>query len=113
MEMLAAVGAGNSDEELARTIAAAAAHPLGTSRNPVRVGGPEGARLYLANLRCGDGKPPRIGTAKEGGVGAYGSILRLYPLDCGASAPGRTDLLVDIYHEGNAETRAPAGFRSN
>jgi hypothetical protein len=112
-DILAAVGAGNSDEELARTIAAAAAHPLGTARNPIRVAGPNGARSYLGTLRCGDGSAPKIGSAKEGGVGAYGSVLQLYPLDCGASAPGRTELLVDFYHEENVETRAPAGFRAN
>ena len=111
-EMLAAVGAGNTDEELARTIAAAGAHPLGTSKNPIRVAGPQGARAYLGGLRCGDGTAPKVGTARDGGVGTYGSVLQLYPLDCGASAPGRTELLVDLYHEENVETRAPAGFRA-
>lgn len=111
-DILAAVGAGNSDEELARTIAASAAHPLGTAKNPIRVAGPNGARSYLGGLRCGDGTAPKIGSAKDGGVGTYGSVLQLYPLDCGASAPGRTELLVDLYHEENVETRAPAGFRA-
>jgi hypothetical protein len=112
-DMLTAVGAGNSDEELARTIAAANAHPLGSAANPIRVGGPEGARAYLGALRCANGTAPKIGNAKDGGVGTYGSVLQLYPLDCGSSAPGRAELLVDLYHAENAETRAPAGFRSN
>jgi hypothetical protein len=110
-EILAEVGSGNSDAELQRAIAAAAAHPLGSVENPVRVAGPEGARVYLTRLKCGDGSAPKIGAKGEGGVGAYGSIVDLYPIDCGAAAPGRLDLRVDIYHEENVETRAPAGFR--
>jgi hypothetical protein len=109
--MLADVGSGNTDAELQRTIAAAAAHPLGSAENPVRVAGPEGTQAYLARLKCSDGSAPRIGTKREGGVGAYGSLVDLYPLDCGAAAPGKLDLRVDIYHEENVESRAPAGFR--
>ena len=110
-EILADVGSGNSDAELQRAIAAAAAHPLGSAENPVRVAGPEGAQAYLARLKCGDGSAPKVGAKGQGGVGAYGSIVDLYPVDCGAA--GKLDLRVDIYHEGNAETRAPAGFRFN
>lgn len=110
-DILAAAGAGNTDEEIARTIAAANAHPLGTAANPIRVGGPEGARAYLATLRCADGRSPKIGAIREGGVGAFGSVLQLYPLDCGAAAPGRIELNVDHYLEEHAETRPPAGFR--
>jgi hypothetical protein len=109
-DVLAAVGGGNSDAELQSSIAAAAAHPLGTAANPVRVAGPEGAQAYVARLRCGDGSAAKVGARREGGVGAYGSVMQLYPVDCGAAAPGRVDLLVDIYHEENVETRAPAGF---
>jgi hypothetical protein len=109
-DVLANVGGGNSDEEIERTIAAAGAHPLGSADNPIRAAGPEGAHAYLARLRCADGKSPRIGTPREGGVGAYGTVLQLYPLDCGAAAPGKVDLLVDLYHEEHVETRAPAGF---
>lgn len=109
--MLADVGSGNTDAELKRAIAAAAAHPLGSAENPVRVAGPEGSQAYLARLRCSDGSAPKIGAKREGGVGAFGSIVDLYPLDCGAAAPGKLDLRVDIYHEENVETRAPAGFR--
>ena len=110
-DILASVGSGNSDEELQRAIAAAAAHPLGSAENPVRTAGPEGTRAYLGRLRCADGSTPRVGTQREGGVGGYGSVLALYPLDCGAAAPGKVDLRVDIYHEENVETRPPAGFR--
>ena len=112
-DVLALVGAGNSDAELQQTMAAAAAHPLGTAENPIRVGGPEGTAAYLARLRCADGSSPKIGAKGEGGVGAYGSLVDLYPVDCGAAAPGRRELRIDIYHEENAESRAPAGFRLN
>ena len=110
-DILAGVGSGNSDEELRRAIAAAAAHPLGSAENPIRTAGPEGTRAYIARLRCADGSSPRVGAGKEGGVGGYGSVLALYALDCGAASPGKVDLRVDIYHEENVETRAPAGFR--
>jgi hypothetical protein len=101
---------GDADAELERAIAAAAAYPLGSLSNPVRVGGPEGARAYLARLRCADGAAPRVGPSRPGGVGAYGTIVDLYPLDCGAAAPGRAELIVDLYHEEHREQRAPPGF---
>ena len=53
------------EEEMRALVAAADAHPLGTLENPVRVGGPDGERAYLARLRCADGagaqdrRPPR------------------------------------------------------
>lgn len=109
-DILADLGGGNSDAELQRAIAAADAHPLGTTANPIRVAGPEGALAYVARLRCADGSAAKIGSRRDGGVGAYGSLVQLYPVDCGSTAPGRVDLLVDIYHEENVETRAPAGF---
>ena len=111
-DMLSAVGAGNTDAEMEQAIAAANAHPLGTAANPIRVGGPEGAQAYLATLRCADGKSPRIGAARQGGVGAFGSVLQLYPLDCGSAAPGRIELNVDLYQEEHKETRAAAGFQA-
>ena len=109
-EMIAPAGAGNTDEEIQQAIAAANAHPLGTPANPIRVGGPEGAHAYFASLRCSDGKSPRIGTARQSEVGAFGSLLQLYPIDCGNAAPGRVELNVDLYQEEHAETRPPAGF---
>ena len=110
-DILATAGAGNSDEEIERTIAAANAHPLGTAANPIRVGGPEGARAYFATLRCADGKSPRVGTPRQGGVGAFGSVLQLYTLNCAPAAPGEVELNVDLYQEEHSETRAPAGFQ--
>jgi hypothetical protein len=110
-DLLAAVGSGNSDAELQAAIAAAAAHPLGSLQNPVRVGGPEGEQAYLARLRCGDGSAPKIGAKAAGGVGAYGSVVDSFALDCSPAAPGSVSLAFDIYHQEHVEQRAPAGFR--
>ena len=94
-------------DDLAEAIAAAQAHPLGSLANPVRVGGPEGERAYLARLRCAEGGAPRIGPRGEGGVDAFGTIASRYPLTCAA---GTVQLHFDMYHEEHVEDRAPAGF---
>ncbi|MBV8686420.1 MAG: hypothetical protein JOZ90_06475 [Alphaproteobacteria bacterium] len=109
-KLLSGIGEASSDAALEAEIAAAAAFPLGSLANPVRVGGPEGERAYVRRLRCADGKPPRIGDRRPGGVGAFGSLVDLFPLDCGAAAPGRVELMMDMYFEEQAEQRAPAGF---
>jgi len=96
--------------EAEQIAAAAAAHPLGTVQNPVRVGGPEGARAYIARLRCADGSSPRVGPRRSGAVGAYGTLTELYPLDCGSAAPGRVALSFDFYHEEHVENRPAPGF---
>lgn len=96
--------------EAERIAAEAAAHPLGSVENPVRVGGPQGARAYIARLRCADGSRPRVGARGTGAVGAYGTLTELYPLDCGAAAPGRVSLAFDFYHEEHVETQPAPGF---
>lgn len=103
--MVPALAPGQDD--LAEAIAAAQAHPLGSRDNPVRVGGPDGERAYLARLRCADGSPPRVGTRMEAGVGAFGTVIAAYPVRCGG---GETRVAFDMYHEEHVETRAPAGF---
>jgi hypothetical protein len=108
---MAGIGEGSSDAEYERELAAASAFPLGSLRNPVRVAGPEGERIYLARLRCADGAMPRIGAQREGGAGGFGNVVDRAPLDCGAAAPGRADIFLDIYHEEHVETAAPPGFR--
>ena len=105
--MMAQMNQASPEEELRQLVAAADAHPLGTVENPVRVGGPEGERAYLGQLRCADGAAPRVGARREAGVGAFGSIVAAYDISCGAAA-GR--LVFDMYHEEHAETRAPPGF---
>ncbi|MBV9929552.1 MAG: hypothetical protein JO013_01245 [Alphaproteobacteria bacterium] len=109
-QSLAGIGGGSSDAALASAEAAAARFPLGTLQNPVRVGGPEGERAYVARLRCADGKAPRMGIPRPGGADGYGSVADLVPLDCGAAAPGRTEIAVDLYFEEHREERAPDGF---
>src|SRR5687767_5407015 len=96
--------------EAEQIAAAAAAHPLGTEKNPLRVGGPEGARAYIARLRCADGSRPQIGPRSSGGIGAYGTLTERYPLDCGGAAPGRVALAFDFYHAEHVETRPAPGF---
>ena len=96
------------EEEMQRLVAAADAYPLGTAENPVRVGGPEGERAYLGHLRCADGTPVRVGSRRGAGIGAFGSVVASYEVNCGAAAPSR--IVFDMYHEEHVETRAPAGF---
>ncbi len=105
--MAGALNQVSPEEEMRQLAAAADAHPLGTAENPVRVGGPEGERTYLGRLRCADGSQPRIGPRREGGVGAFGSVVATYELACGGAA---ARIAFDMYHEEHAETRAPAGF---
>ena len=109
-ETLGAAAAVDPLTEVDQIAAAAAAQPLGTLANPVRVGGPEGARDYVGRLRCANGATPRVGAVRPGGIGAYGSVTQVHPLDCGSAGPGRVELVLDLYHEERPETRPPAGF---
>ena len=109
-QMLGDLGSGDVEAEIAAQAAAAAAFPLGTRENPVRVAGPTGERAYLARLRCANGGAPEIGARTEAGVGAYGSVVAAYALDCGSAAPGRTSVVLDMYHEEHRETAAQTGF---
>lgn len=109
-QMLRDLGLGPDQDDLRAAIEAAQAHPLGTVRNPVRVGGPDGERAYIARLRCADGNAPQVGERGSAGVGAFGTIVDVYPLDCGSAAPGRFDIVMDMYHAEHRETRAPTGF---
>lgn len=96
--------------ELAKRIAAASGKPLGSPANPVRADGPEGQRAYIARLRCGDGKRPELGQRDNIGVGVFGSIIDVFPLDCGKSAPGKLLLHMDAYHKGHVEDEPPPGL---
>jgi hypothetical protein len=109
-EMMVELGAAPSEEEVARAVESARAHPLGSERNPVRVSGVEGEHAYIRRLRCADGNQPRVGQRANVGVGVFGSIVDLWPLDCGNSAPGQFNLALDMYHDNHEETQAPAGF---
>ena len=109
-QVLAQMGEGSTDAELERAVAAASAFPLGSLHNPVRVGGPLGQQAYLARLRCGDGSRPSLGKAVSAGAGGFGSVVQRFQLDCGTAAPGKVELVMDMYHEEHRETRAPAGL---
>jgi hypothetical protein len=108
--LLSELGLAPGQDDLREAIAAAEAHPLGSMGNPVRVGGPPGERSYLARLRCADGSAPRVGQRGSAGVGAFGTIVDAYPLDCGDAAPGQITLVMDMYHSEHAEDRPPPGF---
>ena len=95
------------EQEMARLVAAANAYPLGTIENPVRVGGPDGERAYLARLSCADGSPLRVGSRSEAGQGGFGAIATAYAVSCGGTT---RRIVFDIYHQEHVENRAPAGF---
>jgi hypothetical protein len=95
------------EQEMARLVAAAEAYPLGTIENPVRVGGPNGERAYLARLSCADGTAIRVGSRSEAGQGGFGAIATAYAVACGGTT---RRIVFDDYHEEHVENRAPAGF---
>lgn len=95
------------EQEMARLVEAAAAYPLGTVENPIRVGGPEGERAYLGRLSCADGAPIRIGTRSDAGMGGFGAVTAAYGVACGGTT---RRLVFDMYHQEHVENRAPPGF---
>ena len=110
LQMMTEMGVAPDPEARRAAIEAAAAHPLGSARNPVRVSGPQGQQAYLARLRCADGQPPRIGQRANTGMGPFGTIVDAYALDCGRAAPGQVRVAMDMYHDDHVETGAPDGF---
>lgn len=109
-ETMVQLGVAPSDEEVARAVERARGAPLGSEANPVRVSGVEGEHAYIRRLRCADGNQPRVGQRANVGIGVFGSIVDVWPLDCGDAAPGRFNLALDMYHDDHEETQAPAGF---
>ena len=109
-QMMEELGMAPSRQDVARAVERARDRPLGTAANPVRVSGPGGEHAYIARLRCADGNAPRVGQRHNDGVGAFGTIVDVWPLDCGDSAPGRFELVMDMYHDDHEEAGAPAGF---
>ena len=105
--MLGGLSLAPGQDDLSEAVAAAQAHPLGSLRNPVRVGGPEGERAYLARLRCADGSAPEVGERAEAGVGAFGTVVAGYALSCNGTS---ATIVFDMYHAEHVENRAPAGF---
>ncbi len=97
-------------KKLKKAIAAAEAHPLGSAKNPVRAEMPGGQRAYLSNLRCADGNAPTFQRRGNIGPGVYRTIVDLYDVDCGTAAPGKVEIIMDMYHPGHFETRPVEGF---
>lgn len=106
---LESFGDGSSDETMARAIAAANAHPLGTLQNPIRVGGPDGARRYVAQLRCADGSTPSVTREIPGSAGAFGTLTTTVTLACRSGA--NASFAFDFYQEEYSETRPAPGFQ--
>jgi hypothetical protein len=96
--------------DLAARLAAAAAHPLGSRGNPVRVLEPKGQRVYLASLRCADGRSPHYRRRGNVVAGVFGTIVDAYEVTCSNSAPAATVVYLDMYHPDHLETLAPPGF---
>ena len=98
---------GPGQDDMAAAVAAAERNPLGSPANPIRVGGPEGERAYLARLRCPAGAAPQIGPRTDGGIDAYGTVSDRYEVRCAAE---RFTLVFDPYNEEHVEDRAPSGL---
>lgn len=97
--------------ELEAALRKAAAFPLGSRENPVRVSMPQGQHAYLRRLRCSDDKPPRFERVGNFGPGVFGSIIDGYRVICPDEGEPRESLIyMDMYHPDHVETAAPAGF---
>ncbi|HEX8580146.1 MAG TPA: hypothetical protein VF655_11210, partial [Allosphingosinicella sp.] len=55
-DMLRQFGFAPPAQDVAKAIAVAEKHPLGSLKNPVRENMPEGQRAYLSRLRCPEGQ---------------------------------------------------------
>ncbi|WP_309090001.1 hypothetical protein [Phenylobacterium sp.] len=97
-------------EELQALLKAAAAHPLGSAENPVRLGSIRASYIYISRLRCADGSRPASRRLGQSSKMAFGRIADAYQVDCGARAPGSVEVHIDPYHPGHDEGRAPPGF---
>lgn len=101
------IGGGMKGKKLAKAIAEAEKHPLGSRENPVRENMPQGQRAYLSKLRCADDSAPGFTRAGNVGPGPYGSIVDLYMVTC-KDQPA-VEVYMDMYHDGG-ETRPVPGF---
>jgi hypothetical protein len=96
--------------DFAQTLKAAGTHPLGSQGHPVRVFNPAGQRVYLASLRCTDGRSPTYCRKGNVGKGPFGTIVDLYDVRCPGSMPAQSDIYLDMYHADHLEETAPPGF---
>ena len=94
--------------ELAKAVAEADAHPLGSQKNPVPVSMPVGERAYLGSLRCMQGSTPAFDRQGSGGAGPFGNIVDFYRVTCPGAEP--LTVVMDMYHKDHVDTRAVPGF---
>ena len=99
-----------SPADMDRAIAAAAAFPLGSKQNPVRVHMPPGERAYLKRLRCSNGRSPGFGRRGSIGTGPFGNPLDLYSVRCRNGTPASSTVYMDMYHGAYVENRPVPGF---
>ena len=99
-----------SGAALDRAVAEASAHPLGSRANPVRAHMPLGQRAYLARLRCSDLSAPSFERAGAAGLSSYGNVADVYEVVCEGAEPARTQIYLDMYHEGHVEREPVPGF---
>ena len=95
---------------LKQAISEAEAFPLGHAKNPVRVSQPAGERSYLAQLRCSDGEAPAYERRGSTGLSPFGNVMDIYLIRCPTGTPQSSDVYMDMYHKGFAETRPVPGF---
>lgn len=103
-------GPGLSKRQVRRAIEAAAAHPLGSEQNPVRVNMPGGERGYLDRLRCADDRAPKYDRSGSTGIGPFGNMLDLYAVQCPGSAPAESAVYMDMYFADHKERAPVPGF---
>ncbi|RYY02211.1 MAG: tetratricopeptide repeat protein [Gammaproteobacteria bacterium] len=89
-----------------------AKYPLGSEKNPIRVGGPGGQRSYLSRLVCENNEPVSSFTRQgSAGPGPFGSIIDIYEVLCDTNKGVVThSVYLDMYHGDYEETRPAAGF---
>jgi len=96
--------------EVQKAVTRAAAYPLGSERNPVRVNMPPGERAYLDRLRCSDGSAPAYDRAGSVGEGPFGGIMDVYVVRCSGGRPAEAQVYMDMYHADHLEDRPVPGF---
>ncbi len=97
-------------KQLEEAIEKAFEHPFGSAKNPVRASTPWGQRAYLDRLRCANGTAPSYIRGGSVGESPYGNIMDVYNVYCGASAPRKVQIYMDMYHKGHVEPASVQGF---
>jgi hypothetical protein len=82
-------------------------HPLGSAKNPVRAQGPNGQAVYLASLRCKNGKAPTYSRVGMVGTSPYGFHMDAYQVKCGMR---KQIVHMDFYHPRHQELSPVQGF---